>query len=37
MTQALPDAGIRGWVINTARQHFWRVASWYEFEADFRG
>lgn len=26
------DRSARGWLYNTARQHYWRVASWYEFE-----
>lgn len=26
------DAGMRGFIINTARKEFWRVASWYEFD-----
>ncbi len=26
------DAGMRGFIFNTARKHYWRVASWYEFD-----
>lgn len=28
----LPDAGIRGWLVNTARTNYWRVRSSYEFD-----
>lgn len=27
----LLDKGLRGWLVNTARENFWRVARWYEF------
>lgn len=26
------DAGMRGWIVNTAKKNYWRVASWYEFD-----
>lgn len=26
------DATARGWMINTAKSNYWRVASWYEFD-----
>src|ERR1700723_269173 len=26
------DAGLKGWMVNTARKHYWKVASHYEFE-----
>jgi DNA-directed RNA polymerase specialized sigma24 family protein len=26
------DAGVRGWLVNTVRQHYWKVASWFEFD-----
>lgn len=26
------DRGVRGWLYNTARENFWRVADWYEFD-----
>jgi hypothetical protein len=26
------DAGVKGWIFNTARANYWRVASWYELE-----
>ena len=26
------DTGMRGFIFNTARKHYWRVASWYEFD-----
>jgi len=26
------DAGMRGFIVNTAKREFWRVASWYELE-----
>lgn len=26
------DQGVQGWIFNTARQNFWRVAEFYEFE-----
>jgi hypothetical protein len=26
------DEGMRGFIYNTAKENFWRVASWYEFE-----
>jgi hypothetical protein len=26
------DAGLVGWMVNTARKHYWKVASHYEFE-----
>lgn len=26
------DAGMRGWIANTARKNFWRVAHWYELD-----
>ena len=26
------DAGVRGWLVNTARKHYWKVSSWLEFE-----
>lgn len=32
MTDEFLDAGMRGFIVNTARQNFWRVASWYEFD-----
>lgn len=28
----MPDAGIRGWLVNEARQQYWRVKTWYEFD-----
>jgi hypothetical protein len=24
------DAGVRGWIVTTARKNYWKVASWYE-------
>lgn len=29
---AMPDAGVKGWIFNTARDNYWRVPSWYEFD-----
>lgn len=26
------DAGVRGYIVTTARKAYWKVASWYEFE-----
>jgi hypothetical protein len=26
------DAGMRGFIVNTAKREFWKVAGWYEFE-----
>jgi len=26
------DRGLRGWIVNTARQNYWRVASWYQLD-----
>lgn len=26
------DQGVQGWIFNTARENFWRVAEYYEFE-----
>lgn len=26
------DRGVHGWIINTTRVNFWRVAGWYEFD-----
>lgn len=25
------DQGVKGWIFNTSRKEFWRVASWYEY------
>lgn len=26
------DAGVRGWIVTTAHQNFWKISFWYEFE-----
>lgn len=26
------DRGVRGWIMNTTKLNFWRVAGWYEFD-----
>ena len=26
------DAGIRGWLVNTAKKNYWRVPSWYDLD-----
>lgn len=26
------DAGIRGWIVNTAKKHYWRIPPWYELD-----
>jgi hypothetical protein len=32
MTDPYMDAGMKGWIVNTARKNHWRVASYYELE-----
>ena len=31
-TDAYLDAGMKGWIVNTAKKEFWKVAEWYEFQ-----
>jgi DNA-directed RNA polymerase specialized sigma24 family protein len=26
------DRGVRGWLLNTCKENYWRVAGWYDFE-----